>query len=177
MKTLVIHPIDSSTDFLSEIYGSLYFTQVRHVISKSKLKTLIKEHDRIIMLGHGDERGLFDLANKRFAIDSSLVYLLREKECICIWCNADKFVTKYKLNSCFYTGMFISEIDEALYEGCSYGNLNDTINEIHRSNKDFSDAVRISILNDDFYYVNKLYCRNSGIIYDFNKERIFINKI
>jgi len=175
MKTLVIHPIDKSTDFLTEIYSSLYFTQVRSIVSKGKLKTLIKEHDRIIMLGHGDERGLFDLANKRFAIDSSLVYLLREKLCICIWCNADKFVLKYKLNSCLYTGMFISEIDEALYEGCSYAILKDTIDEINKSNKDFAYAVKLSLLDNNFNYLKKSYCSSIGLIYNFNKERIFIN--
>jgi hypothetical protein len=61
------------------------------------------------MMGHGSPMGLFYTV-----IDSEMVYLLKEKECVCIWCNADKFVEKYHLRG-FYTGMFISEVSEAKY--------------------------------------------------------------
>jgi hypothetical protein len=40
-----------------------------------------------------------------------MVYLLRTKEIVAIWCNADKFVERYNLKG-FYTGMFISEVAE-----------------------------------------------------------------
>ena len=40
-------------------------------------KDAIKSNDRIVMLGHGTEQGLIGF--QRFIIDSSLVYLLREK--------------------------------------------------------------------------------------------------
>jgi len=60
-------------------------------------------------MGHGSPNGLFYTR-----INSDMVYLLREKECICIWCNADQFVEKYKLKG-FYTGMFISEVNEAYH--------------------------------------------------------------
>ena len=58
--------------------------------SKSFLKQQIILHDRIIMLGHGTEEGLIGF--NRFFINSSLVYLLREKICVCIWCNADGII-------------------------------------------------------------------------------------
>ena len=46
-----------------------------------------------------------------------MVDILREKKnCFYIWCNADQFVEKYKLAG-FYTGMFISEVGEAAYNG------------------------------------------------------------
>jgi hypothetical protein len=41
-------------------------------------------------MGHGTERGLAD-GDFNFIVDSGLVYLLREKINIGIWCNADQF--------------------------------------------------------------------------------------
>lgn len=83
--TLVIHPKDQTTDFLSEIYLDKNWTVINTNTSKKFLKEQILTHDRIVMLGHGTEKGL--LGYDRYIIDSTLVYLLREKECVCIWCN------------------------------------------------------------------------------------------
>ena len=112
MKTLVIHPDDRSTDFLKQIYAGRDFTVVTahkrdEDYSKKQFIEQVKAHDRIIMMGHGYPGGLF-----HSYIDSTVVYLLREKECVCIWCNADQFVNRYGLKG-FYTGMFISEVGEA----------------------------------------------------------------
>ena len=68
---------------------------------------MVNDHDRIVMMGHGYPHGLF-----YSYIDSKLVYLLKEKECVCIWCNSDQFVNRYKFTG-FFTGMFISEVREA----------------------------------------------------------------
>ena len=113
MKTLVIHQKDSSTDFLKPIYADLdcqVITDIR--VSDKALVAAIKANDRIIMLGHGTEVGLLCGDQSRYIIDSTLVYLLREKSCVCIWCNADVFVRKYKLKGLF-TGMIVSEIGRA----------------------------------------------------------------
>lgn len=58
MKTLVIHPKDITTDFLSDIYSDKDWTVININVSKSFLKKQIKEHDRIVMLGHGTGEGL-----------------------------------------------------------------------------------------------------------------------
>ena len=55
MKTLVIHPKDLTTDFLCEIYANTDYTVISRHPGNSKLKELIKSHDRIVMLGHGTE--------------------------------------------------------------------------------------------------------------------------
>ena len=58
MKNLIIHPQDTSTDFLSPIYTPLKNkTVVKGGITKTELRTLIESHDRIIMLGHGSPYG------------------------------------------------------------------------------------------------------------------------
>ena len=63
MKTLVIHPKDRTTEVLSKIYENHkedWTIVTDYNISESKLKKLIKKHDRIIMLGHGTPMGLLN---------------------------------------------------------------------------------------------------------------------
>lgn len=134
MKTLVIHPDDRSTDFLSKIYeGKDWTIETRHRganYHKKEFIQQVKDHDRIIMMGHGYPGGLF-----MSYINPEIVYLLREKECICIWCNADQFVRRYELKG-FFTGMFISEVGEA-----NYYNIDASQEQIDISNNMFSDLV------------------------------------
>ena len=71
------------------------------------------------MLGHGSPEGLFSVGqfetDNSYIIDSSLTDILAEKEeNLYIWCYANQFVEKFDLKG-FYTGMFVSEILEALY--------------------------------------------------------------
>lgn len=144
MKTLVIHPADPTTDFLKPIYennellipDTIVNGNMQH-ISKSRLKKLIKEHDRIIMMGHGTPYGLLGYMN--YLIDDEFVYLLREKQCIYIWCNADRFVKKYGLHG-FYTGMIISELEEARY--C---NVEATQQDVDEANSAFTFALKSKI--------------------------------
>lgn len=142
IKTLVIHPQDSSTQFLDKIYKNEDWTVVTDLnISKSNLRSLIQEHDRIICLGHGTGEGLMDLSgrNCRLIIDSTLVYLLREKDLVLIWCNADEFGRKYGLNG-FITGMIISEVEEAIMF-C----IPATAKEIEESNMLFTESIAKTI--------------------------------
>jgi hypothetical protein len=114
MKTLVLHPDDRTTDFLKTIYEGKGYTVVtdKNILrAESEVRKLIKAHDRIMMMGHGHPGGLFFTC-----INNRMVYLLREKQGVYIWCNADKFVEKYELQG-FYTGMFISEVGEAYQNG------------------------------------------------------------
>ncbi len=129
-KNLIIHPTDRSTDFLSPIYANISdATILNGGMGKGQVAKLISEHDRIIMMGHGSPWGLFSVGqfygNNGYVIDDSMVPLLLEKECIAIWCNADKFMIKHGLNG-FYSGMFISEVGEATYCGLP-GTLQETV--------------------------------------------------
>jgi hypothetical protein len=122
MKTLIIHPKDSTTSFLDIVYEPIENkTIISGGITKEELHELIKSHDRIMMMGHGSPFGLFSIGQfKRsggYIIDHTTVPLLEEKkDSVFIWCNADKFVLEYELWG-FYSGMFISEVGEALYCG------------------------------------------------------------
>lgn len=142
MKTLVIHPTDDTTDFLIPIYRDKGYTIItERDVNRDYIRESINDHDRIIMLGHGSTDGLFggNPLGTRYKIDSSLAPLLRTKDTVCIWCNANVFVEKYKLPG-FYTGMMISELGEAIYCGVTA-----TQEEIDYSNKLFSRSVREAI--------------------------------
>ena len=137
-KTLVIHPQDPTTDFLSAIYAGKGWTVITEPISNSKMRNVLTEYDRIVMLGHGTPYGLLGFG--RFMIEPNHVQFLRGKEVVAIWCHADQFVEKYGLKG-FYTGMFISEEAEAVYEGV-YGV---SAAEIEQSNTSFAKAVSFHI--------------------------------
>ena len=122
MKNLIIHPFDESTQFLDIVYQGLEDkTVITGGVTKSELMTLMREHDRILMMGHGSPAGLFSVGQfpeqRGYIIDQTFVPILREKEdSVYIWCNADMFVNTFKLKG-FYSGMFISEVGEATYCG------------------------------------------------------------
>jgi len=168
MNTLVIHPQDQTTDFLSVIYKDTNWNVINTNPSKKYLKEQIKLHDRIIMLGHGTENGLIGF--NRLVIDSSLVYLLKDKLNICIWCNANVFVEKYKLKG-FYTGMIISEYDEAVMY-----NIKTNYQFINDSNMDFANAIKLSIqennVNDMLKQTKLLYEGNTSVV-NFNRNNLF----
>ena len=140
-KTLIIHPIDKSTDFLKSIYKHIpYKTIITGYVSPEELEKEIREHDRIFMMGHGCPAGLFSVGRfpntNGLVISEKHVPLLEGKECVFIWCNADEFVLKYGLKG-FYSGMFISEVGEAMY--CGLPNTKQT--EVTTSNYGFANIL------------------------------------
>lgn len=180
MKTLVIHPEDDTTKFLSGIYATLKNkTVITGGVTKIELKKYIDDSDRVIMLGHGSPMGL--LAVNRFPdcnsyiIDHSIIESLRNKtNNVFIWCNADQFVHRHSLQG-FYSGMFISEVVEAwIYDFWDVDQ--DCVTE---SNNGFSAIVsnhineRLDIL---FKNVKDEYgaIAMSNMIAEFNHKRLFL---
>lgn len=141
MHHLIIHPQDPSTDFLKEIYQHLPDHRViDKKISSKSLTAAINKAERIIFLGHGCSIGLLDFYSSKkiqFMINHKQVPLIKDKnECLFIWCHADEFVWYHKLSG-FCTGMFISELQEAV----RYGFKDATQAEIDLSNKEFVKIV------------------------------------
>lgn len=168
MKTLVIHPFDPTTAFLSVIYSDKNWTVVTQNISKKQIKDLIKSHDRIVLLGHGSGIGLFGFG--RIYVDSTFVYLLRKKETVCIWCNADVFVKKYGLKG-FNTGMIISDFEEALMYSVKYSD-----NDIEISNSFFAESIKNAIdLTDMLKAVKESYTSDTNSIIMFNSKNLYYN--
>jgi len=185
-KILIIHPQDKSTDFLIPIYmdmgGFPDFdkpTIVRGGMSKAEVNEQIKQHDRIIMMGHGSPSGLFSVGQFTgtfgHIIDRETVPLLHEKECIYIWCNADRFIESFNLKG-LYSGMFISEVMEAVYCGL-YGTKQEIVNE---SNEFFAKEFgRVSDkpLVEAFEYIKDTYgvLADNNPVAKYNHHRLYLN--
>jgi hypothetical protein len=167
MKTLVIHPEDYTTRFLGVIYEGRDWNVINTDTPDSELKKQIELHDRIIMLGHGFPSGLLGFG--RIIINQSFIPLLEQKSCVCVWCNADKFVIPTKIKG-FYTGMIISELGEAAMCNVEVGE-----EELLKSNWEFSYALRDGIDNPNMLEVVKAKYVGDTPIYNFNKQRLYSN--
>ena len=117
---IVIHATDPTTQVLSLLYQQREDVKQRITErnTSSDVQRAIRADDVIMMLGHGNEYGLFSKPDKngdyrRFLITDRHVQFLRNKTCIGIWCYANKFAEKYKLHGLF-SGMIISELQEAV---------------------------------------------------------------
>ena len=178
-KTLVIHPKDTSTDFLYDIYENHKDWNLidNCNISDEDLANEIKQYDRIIMLGHGCGVGLLNMMadHIRCVSGENHAPLLREKKNnVYIWCNSDEFVKKHNLKNCFYTGMIISETEEA-----NMFNIKTTPYEIEESNVLFAKAIKNNIDKP----VNLMYSgvisqyntANNSDVMKFNRKNIYYN--
>lgn len=165
MKTLVIHPKDETTDFLKHIYKDKDWIVVNDNIPNSKLRKLIIEHDRIVMLGHGAEVGLFGF--EKLIVGAGHVQFLREKECVGIWCNAKDFFDKYGLKG-FCSGMFISDYMEAnMY--C----VNSGTSEIDASNIEFAKIFGQHIFTEEVLWNTKRDYKPDNPVKYFNHHSLY----
>lgn len=180
MKTLVIHPDDRSTDFLKPIYESITATVITGGVSKDNILKMIHEHDRVMMMGHGSPWGLFSIGrfpdSDGYIVDNGTVHtLLQKKENIFIWCNADQFVKRHELKG-FYSGMFISEVSEAMVCG-----LPNTPQEIVNESNDFFARWVGEVANlpvrDIHKHISskyKMLAENNSIA-KYNSQRLYLN--
>lgn len=167
IKTLVIHPKDSSTDFLKEIYCENDWNTVdTKRFHGTDLISIIESYERIVMLGHGTPAGL--LGNSSYIINSDFISALRKKPCVSIWCNADRFCVPANIKG-FYTGMIISEVGEALYCG-----VDATQAEVDYSNMLFSYAIKKAIVGKDMLKIAKeLYTSDVNPVIKYNMKNLY----
>lgn len=177
MKTLIIHPKDSSTGFLDIVYEPIVDkTIITGGISKLEVHELIESHDRVMMMGHGSPYGLFSVGQfyglgGSYIIDIETIPLLKQKEnSVFIWCNADEFVNRYQLKG-FYSGMFISEVGEANYCGLP-GTSQDMVDE---SNYGFCHIIS-KYINEPTNVIHENVISEYGVIAENNSVALY-NKI
>lgn len=181
-KTLIIHPQDNTTNFLKRIYEDLpNRTVITGGVHENELVELIEKHERVMMMGHGSSFGLFRTPSFReipteYVINKKHVELLQKKEeSVFIWCNADMFVNFYELKG-FYTGMFISEVNEAYYCGL-LGTTQDIVDE---SNYGFTNIIKRHITENNNVIHEKvkneygLLSENNPVAF-YNNLRLFKN--
>jgi hypothetical protein len=176
-KVLIIHPKDDSTTFLDIVYeGIPNKTVITGGMSKDDVKELIKEHDQIMMMGHGSPSGLFAMGqflNTKggYIIDREMVSLLKEKtDSVFIWCNADRFVEPHGLDG-FYSGMFISEVGEAYYCGLP-GTNQESVDE---SNYGFVNIIG-KYINEDIEPLYEKVTQEYGLIAQENPVALYNHK-
>ena len=121
---LVIHPKDKTTVMLSALYDGLEAQVVIDCRSTKEMGHLLRHvstQERIMLLGHGSDRGLFFRADdSKDEFDKIIVghphaFHLRNHggNIVAVWCNADQFARAEGLKGLF-TGMIITELSEAL---------------------------------------------------------------
>lgn len=116
----VIHANDPTTKVLSQLYEQRedITARITEMSTNGAVQRAIRVDNVIMMLGHGNEYGLFSKPEKngnykRFMITDKHVQFLRSKTCIGIWCHANLFAERYGLHGLF-SGMIISELQEAI---------------------------------------------------------------
>ncbi len=121
---LVIHPKDKTTAVLSALYqGAENVRLVDQDTSNPEVKRLLNHlpcQERLLLLGHGSDKGLFSRDDGgqadfgRLMVYHPHAYYLRKHggNTVALWCNADLFARKEGLHGLF-SGMIISELDEA----------------------------------------------------------------
>jgi hypothetical protein len=142
MKTLIVHPEDDTTKFLTGIYATLTNkTIITGGVTKVELQKHIDVNDRVLLLGHGTPMGLLSMNRfpdcGSYIIDYSMVESIRSKKNnVFIWCNSDEFVHRHSLEG-VYSGMFVSELCEAW----CFDFLDIDQDSINESNNEFSAIV------------------------------------
>lgn len=116
---IIIHIDNDSPDakILSRIYEGLENTTIVFNRSKSNIKRILRitGNEPVMLLGHGNQSGLFNKSQNGYAVGSECVEWLRNRPVIGIFCYASDFADKYGLHG-FFTSMFISNMQEAIIE-------------------------------------------------------------
>ena len=169
MKTLVIHPDDRTTDFLKHIYEGKGYDVITErsdrQIPMSKIIEEVRNHDRILMLGHGCSFGLLGFCDT--FMNKEFIEVLRTKECVCIWCNANNYVEREGIKG-FYTGMFISEVGEAR----AYGITIDQ-EKVTYSNELFGELMGTMVESPNVLNEIKTSYIGECPVIKFNNERLY----
>ena len=149
---IVIH-IDTQKDtsFLKKTYEGIDNLKLLYNPTKAEVNKTLKENptEDVMMLGHGSTSGLFnhDFKSKDYyIIGYDNVELLKNRNCIGIWCYAKEFARKYALKG-YFTSMFISNGGEAKSFGFSKATEEDVFNEV----QNFSAYVNMLIKDNTPY--------------------------
>ena len=146
---IVIHANDPTTRVLSLLYEERedVTTHVTEEFTNGEVTRALQAgsaDNTVMMLGHGNEYGLFSKPDRRgrqerFLISDRHVQFLRDKNCIGIWCKAEEFARRYKLHGLF-SGMIISELQEA--EECKIAATKEEIDvEIEKFTRRLKDCI------------------------------------
>lgn len=121
---LVIHPQDKTTAMLSALYDGMEVRHLDQSCSKAEISRALHhtpQAERIMLLGHGSDKGLFSRKDDNIDVFDRLIvyhphaYYLRchGSNIVAVWCNAHLFAQAEGLHGLF-SGMIVTEMSEAL---------------------------------------------------------------
>lgn len=179
---LVVHPVDSSTDFLCAAYRNHDCNVIRERLDDSFLNAMILMHDTIVLMGHGTHQGLINTVSGGYAITQGHSKKLAHKNTFMIWCNADEYVRQSRFanntRDIAYTGMIISEWQEANY--CGVTTAKDY--HIEESNLKLALMLNNAISSPPMHftqYASAMYQPGDNPVMQFNSTNFYVkaNKI
>lgn len=124
---LVVHPKDRTTRMLAALYEGQQVRLLDQNFSSAEINRALfhtSRQERILLLGHGSDQGLFSRENDeaddfdRLIVSHTHAYALRRHggNLVGIWCHARLFAQAEGLHGLF-SGMIITEMSEAEYYG------------------------------------------------------------
>jgi hypothetical protein len=169
--TLIIHPRDATTAFLTRVYDGLDYTVCNAPdVSNQELQELMAQHHRIVVMGHGSQQGLFHPVRMvPHLISAEHAHLFHDKETVFLWCYASDFAKQHHIRA-LCTGMFVSDQAEAMWTGIGAGAF-----AIQQSNTFFAEAMRTVLQADqlpDIQQVLKLYPPNLNRVAAYNAPKL-----
>ena len=114
IKRLVFHIVSTrDTIDMKFIYRNLEDTRIFINPTRDKINQELQNNPNadVILIGHGDSKGLYDKDLKNYCIDPDTVQYLKDHFIIGIWCFASEFADLYELHG-FFTSNFISNKKE-----------------------------------------------------------------
>ncbi len=179
---LVIHPKDITTSVLTGLYKGTESKVFDQKASKREIERLLHhcpQRERIMLLGHGSDNGLFSRTDDRIPefdriiVGHSHAYYLRHHgaNMVGIWCHADKFARKEGLHGLF-SGMIISEKEEAeVYGIITLQHHIDEVNEVMfaKLRRLLDDEVPLHEIPERMKELNDTH----SLIADFNYENFY----
>lgn len=144
---LVIHPKDRTTFMLEALYRDLdaqVITDDQPTKAIGRLLNHVSTHERVMLLGHGSDKGLFYRKDDtgpgfdRLIVSHSHGFQLRRHgaNLVGIWCHADLFARSEGLHGLF-SGMIITEMSEAALYGVATSQV-----ELERENLKLAQRLR-----------------------------------
>lgn len=155
---MIVVLIDTTSDahLLHRAYEGIEDMTLLVNPTNEEVDKVLKErpNETLMGMGHGCSSGLFGY-HSSIVIGNRNIDLLKDRELICIWCNADGFGRMHNELSGFFTSMFISNAGEAYCYNFHGYTDEDIFSEVtlfcERVNKLIKDNTP---LNE---WVNKLY--------------------
>ena len=170
---MIVCIIDTTSDahLLHRVYEGIADSVILVNPKPAELGKVLQErpNETLMGLGHGCSSGLFGY-NCNIIIGERNLELLKDRDLICIWCNADGFGRRHQELHGFFTSMFISNEGEASCYGYKNYSNDDIFSEVtlfcERVNQLLKDNTPLNEWVDKLYsmhdankgYVHYNYC-------------------